>query len=135
MRIEALAAAEAEAIRIKTVAGATAEAIEKVNTAIQAGGESYFRYRQIEMLPIIAPKIADALAEARLITISGNENGGAANGATNQIASVIQTVLAAQLVSRGGVLGDLGSNGVSAPPGVSPVLPAAPPPPSGATRR
>jgi flotillin len=104
--IEAQAAAEAEAIRIRTVAAAQAESIEKVNEAIAAGGESYFRYRQIEMLPIIAPKIADALAQARLITVSGSENGGAANGATNQIASVIQTVLAAQLVSRGGMLGE-----------------------------
>src|SRR5881398_3799535 len=117
--IEAQAAAEADAIRIRTVAGAQAEAIEKVNQAIAAGGESYFRYRQIEMLPLIAPKIADALAEARLITISGGENGGAPNGATNQIASVIQTVLAAQLVSKGGILGDMGSNGVTAP--MSPV--------------
>jgi flotillin len=87
------------------------------------------------MLAINAPKIADALAEARLITISGGENGGAANGATNQIASVIQTVLAAQLVSKGGVLGDLGSNGVGAPPGVSPVSAPLPPAPSGTTRR
>jgi hypothetical protein len=36
--------------------------------------------------------------------VSGNENGGAANATTNQIANVIQTVLAAQLVSRSGVL-------------------------------
>jgi flotillin len=106
--IEAQASAEADAIRIRTVASAQAEAIGKVNAAIAAGGESYFRYRQIEMLPIIAPKIADALAQARLITVSGNEDGGAPNGATNQIASVIQTVLAAQLVSRGGMLGDVG---------------------------
>jgi flotillin len=105
--ITAQAAAEAEAIRIRTVASAQAESIEKVNKAIAAGGESYFRYRQIEMLPIIAPQIAAALAEARLVTISGGENGGAANSATNQIASVIQTVLAAQLVTRGGILGDV----------------------------
>ena len=107
--IEAQAAAEAEAIRIRTVASAQAESIEKVNKAIAAGGESYFRYRQIEMIPIIAPQIADALAQAKLITVSGGENGGAANGATNQIASVIQTVLAAQLVSRGGMLGESGN--------------------------
>ena len=106
--ITAQAAAEAEAIRIRTVASAQAESIEKVNKAIAAGGESYFRYRQIEMLPIIAPQIAAALAEARLITVSGSENGGAANGTANQIVSVIQTVLAAQLVSKGGMLGDVG---------------------------
>ena len=108
--ITAQAAAEAEAIRIRTVASAQAESIEKVNKAIAAGGESYFRYRQIEMLPIIAPQIAAALAEARLVTVSGNENGGAANGTTNQIMSVIQTVLAAQLVSKGGLLGDVGDS-------------------------
>ena len=105
--ITAQAAAQAEAIRITIVATAQAESIEKVNKAIAAGGESYFRYRQIEMLPIIAPQIAAALAEARLITVSGGENGGAANQTTNQIASVIQTVLAAQLVSKGGLLGDV----------------------------
>jgi flotillin len=104
--ISAQAEAEAEAIRIRTVAAAQAESIEKVNRAIAAGGESYFRYRQIEMLPVIAPQIAQALSEAKLITVSGGENGGAANGTTNQIASVIQTVLAAQLVGRGGVLSD-----------------------------
>jgi flotillin len=102
--IEAQAAAEAEAIRIRTVASAQAESIEKVNKAIAAGGESYFRYRQIEMLPTIAPQIADALAQAKLITVSGGENGGAANSTTNQITSVIQTVMAAQLVARSGVL-------------------------------
>jgi flotillin len=110
VRIGAQAAAEAQAITIKIVAAAQAESIEKVNKAIAAGGESYFRYRQIEMLPVIAPQIADALAEARLITISGGENGGAANAATNQITSVIQTILAAQLVSRSGILADVGED-------------------------
>ena len=105
--IGAQAAADAEAIRIRVVASAQAESIEKVNKAIAAGGESYFRYRQIEMLPVIAPQIANALSEARLITVSGGEDGGAANGTTNQITSVIQTVLAAQLVSKGGILGDM----------------------------
>jgi flotillin len=106
--ITAQAAAEAEAIRIRTVASAQAESIEKVNRAIAAGGESYFRYRQIEMIPLIAPGIAAALAEAKLITVSGGDGGGAANSTTNQIASVIQTVLAAQLVSKAGFLGDGG---------------------------
>ncbi|HET7585901.1 MAG TPA: hypothetical protein VFK13_13375 [Gemmatimonadaceae bacterium] len=104
VRIEAQAAAEAEAIRITKIAEAQAESIRKVNQAIQAGGESYFRYRQIEMLPQIAPVIADALADSKLITIAGGGTAGAPDTATSNIASVIQTVLAAQLVSRG--LGD-----------------------------
>jgi len=115
LRIEAEARARAEAIRITTVAQAQAESIQKVNEAIKAGGESYFRYRQIEMIPDIAPVIADALAKARLVTISGGgDAGGAADAATNNITSVIQTVLAAQLVSNSGMLqggGDSRDNG------------------------
>ncbi len=102
VKIEATASAESEAIRITRIADATAESIRKVNAAIQAGGESYFRYRQIEMLPQIAPVIADALSTAKLVTIS-NDGKGAAEGATNNITSVIQTVLAAQLVARTGL--------------------------------
>jgi flotillin len=101
VRLAAEASADAEAIRIRRVADATAESIQKVNEAIKSGGESYFRYRQIEMLPQIAPVIADALAQAKLITISNGGDMGAPEGTTNNITSVIQTVLAAQLVSRG----------------------------------
>ncbi|MDQ6924923.1 MAG: hypothetical protein M3154_01635 [Candidatus Eremiobacteraeota bacterium] len=103
VRIEAQAAAEAEAIRIKTVAAAQAESIQKVNAAIQAGGEAYFRYRQIELVPQVAPVIAQALATAKLVTIA-SDGRGAADSATQNIAGVIQTVLAAQLVGRAGVL-------------------------------
>jgi flotillin len=101
VRLGAEAAADAEAIRIRRIADATAESIQKVNQAIQAGGESYFRYRQIEMLPQIAPAIAEALAQAKLITITNGGDQGAPEATTNNITSVIQTVLAAQLVSRG----------------------------------
>ncbi|MFL5383822.1 MAG: hypothetical protein ACJ8GN_14980 [Longimicrobiaceae bacterium] len=105
VRIEAEAAAQAEAIRITTVATATAESIRKVNEAIQQGGEAYFRYKQIEMLPEIAPSIAEALSKARLVTISGGgDAGGAADATAGNITSVIQTVLAAQLVAKSGLL-------------------------------
>ncbi|HEX3927296.1 MAG TPA: hypothetical protein VHW65_04815 [Gemmatimonadales bacterium] len=103
VRLSAEASADADAIRIRRIADATAESIQKVNQAIEAGGESYFRYRQIEMLPQIAPVIADALAQARLVTISGGGTGAGEN-ATNSIVSVIQTVLAAQMVTQGGLL-------------------------------
>jgi flotillin len=126
VRIEAQAAAEAEAIRIRTIAAATAQSIEQVNRAIEAGGESYFRYRQIEMLPQIAPVIAEALAQAKLVTISSGGEG-AANMTTNNITSVIQTVLAAQLVTRGGLL-DAGvrdgsaNGGAESRPSLAPIV-------------
>ena len=119
VKIEAQAGAEAEAIRIKTVAAAQAESIRKVNEAIREGGESYFRYRQIEMLPQVAPVLAEALAEAKLVTIASD--GGAPESTVQQIGSVIQTVLAAQLVGRAGLLD-------SAPPIIAPAPPVTAPP-------
>jgi flotillin len=125
VRLEAEAAADAEAIRIRKIAEATAESIEKVNQAIQAGGESYFRYRQIEMLPQIAPVIADALSEAKLVTIANGDSGGggAPEATTNNITSVIQTVLAAQLVSRGLLDNGDGVRLPQQPPAAEPHLP------------
>jgi flotillin len=131
VRIAAQAGAEAEAIRIKTVAAAQAESIQRVNEAIQAGGEAYFRYRQIELVPQVAPAIAQALAEAKLVTIA-SDGRGAPDSATQSIAGVIQTVLAAQLVSRSGMLdgtADGGSNGKGAGSGNG-----APAPPTARTR-
>ncbi len=134
VRLAAEAAADAEAIRIRRIADATAESIQKVNQAIQAGGESYFRYRQIEMLPQIAPVIAQALSEARLVTISSGEHG-APETTTNNITSVIQTVLAAQLVSRS--MGDINSPNAGGgrnetTPGAIPATTASLPPSGGA---
>ncbi len=106
VKIEAQARAQAEAIRIRTVAEATAESIRQVNAAIREGGESYLRYRQVELLPDIAPVMADALAKAKLVTIAGGSGGGAAESAMSNISSVIQTVLAAQLVTKGGLLSE-----------------------------
>src|ERR1700756_1964384 len=109
IQIDAEAKAKAEAIRITTVAAAQAEGIRKVTEAIREGGENYLRYRQIELLPDIAPAIAQALAHAKLVTVhSGAENGDAASATTDSIASVIRTVLAAQIVTRNGGLVDSG---------------------------
>jgi flotillin len=103
LRIEAQAEADAEAIRVVRVAAAQAESIAKVSAAIREGGESYLRYRQIEMVPELAPRVADALAQAKLITIS-SDGQDAASATTAQISSVMQTVLATQIVSQSGLL-------------------------------
>jgi len=109
IQIDAEAKAKAEAIRITTVATAQAEGIRKITEATRDGGENYLRYRQIELLPDIAPAIAQALAHAKLVTVhSGAENGDAASATTDSIASVIRTVLAAQIVTRNGGLVDSG---------------------------
>lgn len=117
VKIEAEARAMAEAVKIRTVAEAQADAIRKVNEAA-AGGGMYLTLKQLELVPQIAPGIADALSKARLITFSGGGGDGAASETAGDITKVVQMMLAAQLVQ--GSLKD----GEDAP--VAPA-PAAPP--------
>ncbi|RYG24575.1 hypothetical protein EON82_10185 [bacterium] len=123
MKVNAEAQAEAEAIRIRTVAIAQAEAIREVNKAISEGGDAYLALRQLEMLPQIAPVIANALAQAKLVNIS-SDGKGAAGGAADQITGVIQTVLAAQLVTHSiGAPQAPTSNGPTAPAAIPSAVP------------
>jgi len=98
LKVTVEAQADAEAMRLRKTASAQADAIREVNKAISEGGDAYLALRQLELLPQIAPVIANALAQARLVNIS-SDGRSAAGGATDQITSVIQTVLAAQLVN------------------------------------
>ncbi|MBV9849505.1 MAG: hypothetical protein JO250_07440 [Armatimonadetes bacterium] len=101
VRVQAEAAAEAEAVKVRTLGAAQADAIRAVNDAIRQGGDAYLALRQLEMLPQITPAIASALAQAKLVNISGGsgDGRGAAGDATSQITGVIQTLLATQLVN------------------------------------
>ena len=99
-----IAQANADSEAVEIAAEARAGQIRKVAQAIREGGEQFLRYRQIEMLPDIAPAIAQALAHAKLITIhSGAEGGNAASATTDSITSVVRTVLAAQILGRKGL--------------------------------
>jgi flotillin len=100
VRIQAEAGAQAEAVKVRTMGLAQADAIRAVNEAIAQGGDAYLALKQIELLPQITPAIAGALANAKMINITGSgDSRGAAGGATDQITGVIQTLLATQLVS------------------------------------
>ena len=98
IKIQAEAAAEATAVQLRKTAAAQADAIRDVTEAMRIGGADYLALKQLEMLPDIAPAIAHALAQARLVNIS-SDGKGAAGGAADQITQVIQTVIAAQLVN------------------------------------
>ena len=127
MRIAAEAAANAEAVKIRALGAAQADAIRAVNDAIRDGGDAYLQLKQLEMLPLITPAIASALAQAKIINInsgSAAEGRGAAGGATDQITGVIQTLLATQLMRSELKDVDFGNNGNGN--GARPVLPAAP---------
>jgi flotillin len=70
--------------------------------------------------------VAQALAESKLVTIA-SDGRGAPDAAANNIIGVIQTVLAAQLVGKSGLL-----DGAASPP-PAPAKPVAPE--GGPTRR
>jgi flotillin len=124
LKVNAEAQAEAEAVRLRRVASAQADAIREVNRAISEGGDAYLSLRQLEMLPQIAPVIANALANAKLVNIS-SDGKGAAGSAADQITGVIQTILAAQLVT-----GTLKDAATPAPNGKTPPEPASLPTPA-----
>ena len=128
LRIAAEAAADAEAVKIRALGAAQADAIRAVNDAIRDGGDAYLQLKQLEMLPLITPAIASALAQARIVNINSGtaaEGRGAAGGATDQITGVIQTLLATQLMRSELKDMDLGQGGSGARPLPSPT--AAPP--------
>ncbi len=100
IRLNAEAEANAEAVKIRAVGLAQAEAIRAVNEAIQQGGDAYLTLKQLDLLPGIAAEIGAALAQAKLINISGGGGSGAAGDATNQITGVIQTLLATRLIGE-----------------------------------
>ena len=113
VRAEASAAQEAlrgaqfglaldEALRITKIAAAQADGFRKVNDTIREGGDSYFRYRLIEMLPKLTPAIAQALTNANLVGSTSPGNG--TSVATDGVSEVIQSALAGQLASVEGTI-------------------------------
>jgi flotillin len=109
IRIEAEAAQQAlrgaqfgltldEALRITKIAATQADGFRKINDAIREGEDSFFRYRLIEMLPQLTPGIAEALANAKLLS-TPNASAASSDG----LNSVLQAALAQELRGNGGV--------------------------------
>jgi flotillin len=97
----AQAEAEAEAVKIRAVGLAQADAIRAVNEAIKEGGSAYLNLKQLEMTPQITAEIAKALAQAKMVNISGGAGGGNAAGDTaSQLTGIVQSLLATRLIGE-----------------------------------
>lgn len=96
VKIAAEAAAEAEAVKIRLTTKAQAEGITLITEAIKKGGSEYLRLKQLEMLPQIAPAIADALARSRMITL-GSGTDSAAGMTMGSIGETVRTFMAFDL--------------------------------------
>jgi flotillin len=85
-RIRAIAQAEAEAIRIKAIA------------LVEAGG-AYLDLRRLEMAPELTAQIASALSNSQFVNFGGGGGTGAVGSGTDDILRVVQTLMAAKVIS------------------------------------
>ena len=121
----------AQAARIRATAQAEAEAIRIKAQALAEAGGVYLDLRRLEMAPELTAQVASALSNSQFVNFGGGgapgEHGAVTNG-SDDVLRVVQTLLAAQIVT-GRNLGGPGKDG-PARSGESTPLPVAPYPPA-----
>jgi flotillin len=93
----------AQAARIRTVAEAEADAIRKKAEALMASGQVYLDLRRLELAPALTREVASALANGQFVNFgtTGGEGHSAAATGSDDVLRVVQTLLAAQVITGG----------------------------------
>lgn len=124
--IQQEAEGRAQAARIRAVADAEAEAIRVKAQALGDVGPGYLDLRKLELAPSLVREISNALGNGQFINLGGGGGQSAAATGTDDVLRVVQTLLAAQVVSGAGI-GQAGGNGAgsrrdgaSQPPALEP---------------
>src|SRR5207248_5699327 len=88
--------------RIKAVAEAEAEAIRMKAEALMSSGQAYLDLRRLEMAPALTREVASALANGQFVNFGTSGEGGhsAAASGSDDVMRVVQTLMAAQVISR-----------------------------------
>jgi flotillin len=125
----------AQAARIRAVAEAEAEAIRRKAVALMEAGGIYLDLRRLEMAPELTRQVAAALSNSQFVNFgtSGGPGGdhGAVSTGSDDILRVVQTLMAAKVITGGG----LGSGDDVAPaPPARTALSSPPSPPPGRPR-
>ena len=127
----------AQAARIRAIAQADAEAIRiKAQALVEAGG-AYLDLRRLEMAPELTAQVASALSNGQFVNFGGGggaDGHGAVTNGSDDVLRVVQTLLAAQVVTGripGGGDGNGNGNGSMIPRAPEPT----PPFPPAANRR
>jgi len=113
----------AQAARIRLVAEAEADAIRKKAEALREAGQAYLDLRRLELAPALTHEVASALANGQFVNFGTTGKGGqsAAASGSDDVMRVVQTLLAAQVITHNN-----GNGGSSAPnDGEAPGLPLA----------
>ncbi len=114
----------AQASRIRLIAQAEAEAIRMKAQALSEVGGAYLDLKRLELAPELTAQVAAALQNSQFVNFggggSGGEHGAISNG-SDDVLRVVQTLMAAQVVTGNGGLGN--SNGASKAQPSAPTLP------------
>lgn len=92
----------AQAARIRAVAQAEAEAIRIKAQALMEAGGAYLDLRRLEMAPELTAQVANALSNSQFVNFGGGgaagEHGAVSTG-SDDVLRVVQTLMAAQIVT------------------------------------
>jgi flotillin len=102
--IQQEAEGRAQAARIRLVAEAEAGAIRMKAQALIEAGDAYMNLRRLELAPELTRQVASALSNGQFVNFGSTANGGqsAAASGSDDVMRVVQTLLAAQVVTRNG---------------------------------
>jgi flotillin len=99
--IEQEAEGRAQAAKIRAVAEAEAAAIRLKAQALAESGEVYMDLRRLELAPSLTREVAAALANGQFVNFgSTGTNHSAVTSGSDDVLRVVQTLLAAQVVTR-----------------------------------
>lgn len=128
--IQQEAEGRAQAARIRAIADAEADAIRKKADALMAAGQAYLDLRRLELAPALTREVASALANSQFVNFGTTGGGGEGHSAvasgTDDVLRVVQTLMAAQVITGGQGIGRAAPSYEPDPPGTRPP-PALPP--------
>ncbi len=101
----------AQAARIRAIAQAEAEAIRIKAQALIEAGALYLDLRRLEMAPALAEQVASALSNSQFVNFGGGDDHSAVSTGSNDVLRVVQTLLAAQIVTGNGTGTGVGASG------------------------
>lgn len=118
----------AQASRIRLVAQAEAEAIRMKAQALSEVGGAYLDLKRLELAPELTAQVAAALQNSQFVNFGGgggsSEHGAVSNG-SDDVLRVVQTLMAAQVITGNGRIGN--ANGAGQEVRAALPLPSTPP--------
>ena len=100
------------AARIMAVAHAEAEAIRMKAVALAESGQAYLDLKRLEMAPELTREVAQALSNGQFVNFGTTGDGGhsAAASGSDDVMRVVQTLMAAQIITGGNGINGGNSN-------------------------